>query len=133
MTQPAACDKSEAYSQIYNPSAGFADSSLCTREPKISNRSRLHPGAEALQKHIFAFSQSTETKQKILYFPTLEIKSNRPCTFKPPLCKGRWRGAAATEGLFLLKFFLQFPIPQILRHFDCFFRPLALKPAFPWF
>ena len=45
-------------------------------------------GAE--QKHIFVFYEGTETKQKILYFPTLEIKSNRPCTFKPPLCKGRW-------------------------------------------
>ena len=48
--------------------------------------------------YFLIFMRAPKPQKSILYFPTLE-KNNRPCTFKPPLCKGRWRGAAVTEGL----------------------------------
>ena len=66
-------DKSETFSEAYNPSVSFADSSLYTREPGLrKGRFRLfNKVAEAEQKHIFVFYEGTETKQKmVLYFPT---------------------------------------------------------------
>ena len=72
----------------------------------------LHKGAYVTQPFNFShqirgqtktcfciFYDGAKTKQKNDFIFSHIRKNNRHCSVRPPLCKGRWHGAAVTEGL----------------------------------
>ena len=62
-------DKLGAYSETYNPSVSFADSSLYTREPGLRKGrfQSLHKVADGTQKLLFIFHKVAEAEQKQIF------------------------------------------------------------------
>ena len=62
-------DKSETFSEAYNPSVSFADSSLFTRSPRLRKGrfQSLHKVADGTQKLLFIFHKVAEAEQKQIF------------------------------------------------------------------
>ena len=62
-------DKSETFSEAYNPSVSFADSSLYTREPGLRKGrfQSLHKVADGTQKLLFIFHKVAGAEQKKIF------------------------------------------------------------------